>query len=171
GFKRCSRCDEVKPLEEFSPHAGTRDGRQPWCHVCKVRHDRECRWEQQGIPPEDWPRLHREVDRQRRMRELAAQHGLKYCPSCDMCLGRAFFHRQSSSADGHYRLCKACESARAAAYLRTPAGRAADKGCRHRRRARERGLPTDGTTPRDWAAWAEEQDDFLCYLCGGMLTA
>src|SRR5690606_26293436 len=105
------------------------------------------------------------------MRELARQLGLKYCPDCDMCLGKAFFHRDTSSADGLRGRCKACASARKATYLRTEAGRASSKGCSQRRRARRRELPTDGTGPRDWAAWAEELDDFLCHLCGGTLTA
>lgn len=168
--KCCTKCHEVKPLEEFPPNKRNRDGRQSYCHVCHARCARERRWKKQGVPPEHWPRLHREVDRRQRMRELAAQHGLKYCPDCDMCLGRAFFHRHSSSADGRQACCKACQSAREAAYLRTPAGRASNKGREHRRRAKLRNLPTDGTGPRDWAAWAEEQDDFQCHLCGGDLT-
>lgn len=168
--KRCTKCGEVKALEEYPPHKRGRGGRQSRCHVCKAQYMREARWAKKGIPPEAWPRLHKEADRQRRMRELAAQHGLKYCPDCDMCLGRGFFRRNSSSADGLYRLCKACDSARVAAYFRTEAGRASKKASSHRRRARERGLPTDGTGPRDWAAHMEELDEFLCYLCGGMLT-
>src|SRR5690606_15482541 len=122
GFKRCSRCDEAKPLEEFPPHADTRDGRGSWCRVCYTKRDRETTWSKKGIPESDWPRLHREADRQQRMRELAAQYGLKHCPDCDMCLGRAFFHRDSSRADGLQPYCKACQSARVAAYRRTPAG-------------------------------------------------
>lgn len=171
GFKACTRCHEAKPLEEFSPDKDSRDGRKSRCRVCDAKHKREARWTKKGIPESEWRRLHQEADRQRRMCELAAQHGLKYCPSCDMCLGRAFFHRKSSSADGLYGLCKACASARHAAYLRTPAGRASNRGRRQRRRAKERGLPTDGTGPREWAAHMEELDEFLCYLCGGMLTA
>lgn len=168
--KRCTKCHEVKPLEEFPPHKRTRDGRGSWCHVCDAKRNREVRWAKKGIPESEWPRLHQEADRQQRMRELAARHGLKYCPSCDMCLGRAFFHRQSSSADGLYRLCKTCESTRAADYSRTPAGRASSRGRQQRRRAKVRDLPTDGTGPREWAAHAEELDDFLCHLCGGELT-
>lgn len=170
GFKWCSRCDKIKPLEEFSPNKDRRGGRHSWCHVCDAKRGREAYWKRQGIPESEWPRLHREADRQRRMRELAAQHGLKYCADCGMCLGRAFFRRDTTRADGLRQYCKACESARFAAYLRTPAGRAVNKGGQHRRRARERSLPTDGTGPRDWAAWAEEQDDFQCHLCGGDLT-
>lgn len=171
GCKACSHCGEAKPLEEFPPHPDARDGRQPYCHACDAKRAREARWAKKGIPESEWQRLHREADRQQRMRELAAQHGLKYCPDCDMCLGRAFFHRNAASPDGLYVRCRACQSARKAAYLRTPAGRASSRGARQRRRAKERGLPTDGTGPREWAAHMEELDEFLCYLCGGMLTA
>lgn len=182
GLKRCSRCDEVKPLAEFSPDQDRRDGRRSECRVCDAKRSREARWAKRGIPPEEWPRLHEEVgrkaeartkrpvERQRIMRELAKQHGLKYCPDCDMCLGKAFFHRDSRSADGLQSYCKACTSARHADYSHTPAGRAAKRGCQQRRRARERGLPTDGTGPRDWAAHMEEINDFQCHLCGGDLT-
>lgn len=182
GLKACSRCDEVKPLAGFPPRKGSRGGRQSWCRSCITKRNREARWAKQGIPESDWPLLHQEADRkteaqadrpverQRIMRELAKQHGLKYCPGCDMCLGRAFFSRDSSRADGLHPYCKACQSARNAAYHRTPAGRASKKGRKHRRRARERQLPTDGTGPRDWAAFAEETEDFNCHLCGGALT-
>ena len=169
GFKTCTHCHEVKPLTEFPSDKRARDGRGSRCCACKARREREARWAKKNIPPESWPRLHRETDRQQRMRELAAQHGLKYCPDCDMCLGRAFFHRASSAADGLYQYCKACESARGAAYRRTDRGREVKRGEAQRRRARERGLPTDGTGPRDWAAHAEEIEDFECHLCGGAL--
>lgn len=171
GFKACARCDEVKPLAEFPLDKRKRDGRQSQCRVCDARRDREAYWKKRGIPPEEWPRLHQEADRQRRMRELAVQHGLKYCADCDMCLGRGFFYRDSSNADGLHPRCKACQSVRNAAYSHTPAGRASKKGRDHRRRAKERGLPTDGTGPRDWAAHAEEIEDFECHLCGGALEA
>ncbi|MGV2386746.1 MAG UNVERIFIED_CONTAM: HNH endonuclease [Thermobifida fusca] len=104
------------------------------------------------------------------MKQLNAIFGGKWCPDCEQHLPRECFHRNTARADGLHQCCKTCESARNAAYSRTPAGRASAKGRNHRRRARERSLPTDGTGPRDWAAWAEEQDDFRCHLCGGDLT-
>lgn len=180
--KRCTRCREVKPLEEFPPRKGRRGGRHSRCRVCNAKCVREARWKKHGIPESDWPRLHQEADRKakartdrpverrRIMRELAKQHGLKYCPGCDMCLGRAFFHRSPSRADGLRQYCKACHSAHHAAYYRTDAGRASSRGGTQRRRARLRDLPTDGTGPRDWAAFAEETEDFNCHLCGGALT-
>src|SRR5690606_7686804 len=103
------------------------------------------------------------------MRQLNAIFGGKWCTDCEQHLPREYFHRNSSRADGLNQHCKACDAAREAAYLRTPAGRASKKGRDQRRRAKLQGLPTDGTGPREWAAHMEELDEFTCYLCGGML--
>lgn len=32
--KRCSRCGEVKPLDDFHRRRSSRDGRQPYCKAC-----------------------------------------------------------------------------------------------------------------------------------------
>lgn len=170
GFKRCSRCHEVKPLEEFPPDKSRWDGRQSRCRACDAKRARERRWAKKGIPESDWPRLHARHAQNENMRQLNAIFGGKWCPDCEQHLPREDFHRMSSSADGLHWCCKACELARAAAYRRTDAGRTLEKGRAHRRRARLRDLPTDGTGPRDWAAHAEETEDFQCHLCGGDLT-
>lgn len=169
-FKACTRCHEVKPLAEFPPNKHRRDGRHSWCHVCNAKHVREARWKKQGVPPEDWPRLHARHALNENMRHLNAIFGGKWCPDCEQHLPREYFHRDSSRADGLAYCCKTCQAARFAAYSRTDAGRASDKGRAHRRRARLRELPTDGSGPADWAAHAEDTDDFCCHLCGGELT-
>src|SRR5690606_30177009 len=61
--KRCKKCGEAKMLEEFPTHKGMRDGRDPRCRVCEAQRQRERRWARQGVPPEQWPRLHEEADR------------------------------------------------------------------------------------------------------------
>jgi len=171
GFKVCSRCDEAKPLEDFPPEKRGRCGRHSQCHACHAKRKRERQWQKQGIPESDWPRLHARHALNENMRHLNAIFGGKWCPGCEQHLPREYFHRNIARADGRDVVCRVCKAAREAAYRRTEAGRASAKGSDQRRRARERNLPTDGTGPRDWAAWAEEQDDFLCNLCGGMLTA
>ena len=168
--KRCTKCGEVKALEEFPLHKGRRDGRDSRCRVCRARREREARWAKKGVPESEWPRLHARHALDENMRHLNAIFGGKWCPDCEQHLPREYFHRNTTSADGLDWICKACRAAHDAAYYRTPAGRASSRGKRQRRRAKERALPTDGTGPRDWAAWAEEQDDFQCHLCGGDLT-
>jgi hypothetical protein len=39
--KRCARCREVKPLEEFHRQTKASDGRQSWCKPCAARGSRE----------------------------------------------------------------------------------------------------------------------------------
>lgn len=34
--KRCSKCGETKPQEDFSPSRQHKDGRFPWCRPCKA---------------------------------------------------------------------------------------------------------------------------------------
>jgi hypothetical protein len=38
GYKRCSRCGEVKPHGEFHRRARARDGLQTWCKACYREH-------------------------------------------------------------------------------------------------------------------------------------
>ncbi|HEY6957265.1 MAG TPA: hypothetical protein VI814_00395 [Candidatus Limnocylindria bacterium] len=40
-MKRCPKCGEVKPLNEFSKHRGRRDGVQSMCRPCRRIYDRE----------------------------------------------------------------------------------------------------------------------------------
>lgn len=167
--KRCTKCGEVKALEAYPRDKSKRDGRCPRCRSCDAKRKRERRWQKQGIPESEWPRLHARHALNENMRHLNAIFGGKWCPDCEQHLPREYFHRSTTRADGLYPYCKACQLARIAAYSRTEAGRAARKGCDQRRLARERGLPTDGTGPRDWAAHAEEIEDFECHLCGGAL--
>jgi hypothetical protein len=39
--KKCSKCGQVKPLEDFAKHAGKHDGLQSWCRECKKSRDAE----------------------------------------------------------------------------------------------------------------------------------
>lgn len=51
--KTCSRCQQEKPREAFSPHPGTRSGLQSHCKACKaeaIRHSRNG-----GRPPKEEP--------------------------------------------------------------------------------------------------------------------
>ena len=40
-MKRCARCGEVKPLEEFNRSTRNRDGRHGYCRECQKAHYRE----------------------------------------------------------------------------------------------------------------------------------
>jgi hypothetical protein len=38
--KRCPKCGEVKPIDQFQRSAGRYDGRQSWCKICSNQRDR-----------------------------------------------------------------------------------------------------------------------------------
>jgi hypothetical protein len=35
GQKVCRHCNETKPIDDFSPYAGNKDGRMSYCRVCR----------------------------------------------------------------------------------------------------------------------------------------
>jgi len=41
GMKKCIRCGEIKPHDEFHNHTGTKDGKTHWCKECRARYQRE----------------------------------------------------------------------------------------------------------------------------------
>jgi 5-methylcytosine-specific restriction endonuclease McrA len=43
GLKRCSRCGETKPLDDFSRNRRTKSGRRPECKPCQLRTNNEYR--------------------------------------------------------------------------------------------------------------------------------
>jgi hypothetical protein len=53
-YKRCSRCDEEKPLDEFNLNKGKPDGRRSECRSCQAT----------------WRRAHYEANRE--IREIEA---------------------------------------------------------------------------------------------------
>lgn len=62
GLKRCSDCDQVKPLEDFARHKSRKDGRQHQCKACEAEYyqaNRERRRE--------YFRQYREANRERKL--------------------------------------------------------------------------------------------------------
>lgn len=63
--KACTKCGEVKPLEQFSPHATGKLGRRPWCKPCNAAQARR------------WARVNRErATERRRVSQLPRQYGI-----------------------------------------------------------------------------------------------
>lgn len=94
GMKWCRRCRRVKPLDEFDPHRGTRDGKQTNCRRCSAEIYRERR-ASQGLlsrPPE-------------------VPAGAKFCRSCERVLPLSAWSRRANSTDGYHFRCKECTAA------------------------------------------------------------
>src|SRR5690554_4606417 len=109
--KRCTKCGEVKPLEDFRKDKRRRDGRDSRCRVCDARCSRERLWKKQGVPPEHWPQLHREVDA-RAARRNSVPDGFKRCYRCGEVKPLEEFSPRKDSRDGRQSLCYACDTRR-----------------------------------------------------------
>lgn len=76
--KACTKCGKVKPLDEFSYHPKTRDGRQPRCRACCNERERLDRLEN--------PERYR-VRHQKRRVAQAAHQARYYAEDCEQVFG------------------------------------------------------------------------------------
>jgi len=88
--KRCSRCREIKPLNAFSRHGQSRDGRFSYCRDCNRRYEHQ-RAAKRGIT---------------RTTRRALIPGMKWCPDCAAYKPVAEFGRNRSQGDGLTGYCK-----------------------------------------------------------------
>ena len=95
-MKRCPRCTQTKPLDEFHRSSKSPDGRQGYCKTC-VRDDQRER-------AEAHPRKNR--------RRVPAPEGYKWCADCDTIKRLDEFANNRRTADGHAQYCKGCHNAR-----------------------------------------------------------
>jgi hypothetical protein len=82
--KRCSRCGESKPLEDFSPANLSKDGHQAYCKPCAAAHYREWR--------------------------VLRRTGEKRCGRCGEVKALDAFYTRNNPAKGRYQAwCKDCQ--------------------------------------------------------------
>lgn len=86
GFKRCTKCGEIKPLDAFSPASGCKDGRRGVCKDCRNLYFKEIDAKRAGIPrprrdmalAAEWEKNYKgrraELDAKRRNKENYAEH-------------------------------------------------------------------------------------------------
>jgi 5-methylcytosine-specific restriction endonuclease McrA len=105
--KACTKCGEVKSLDEFHYSRDNRDGRRGACKVCSVAAaTANARKRRESLPlPTVFPEL-------------------KHCKRCDTTKAAAEFYVNRISVDGLTIYCKACSraSAKASAERRLKAG-------------------------------------------------
>jgi len=90
-IKRCSRCKEDLPLEDFSKHKSTKDGLDCYCKKCKAK----------------IYRVHYEKNKERTHIKTPKE---KYCPECKEILPFNCFSEDKSRKDGLYSWCKKCKA-------------------------------------------------------------
>lgn len=147
--KRCTRCGQQLPIDEFAIRRASPDGRQNYCRACAS-----------------------EYARQHRPRKLKAAPGVgpgqKWCRRCETIKPLTQFAGNKSARDGHQAHCRACA---AAAYrlrradegqvsrpAEVPEGHKFCRGCR-------RVLPVSDWSPRVNA------NDGLAWRCKSCLSA
>ncbi len=96
--KKCPKCDETKPLTEFSLRSDRPSGVQSRCKTC------------QSLATGDRQRL-LAAARQTQNREVSLE-GEKKCTRCGTMKPRVQFSLQRSRFDGLHHRCKACEKTR-----------------------------------------------------------
>lgn len=177
-LKRCHRCHQELPRNEFCVDRRKADGLYIWCRECRIK-DRQIR----NAP--------RKAERTRR--EIAALNalndGMKICRACAQPRPLEAFGRDSKTRDGLRAICKACRNIRIQlsptrgqqverqrAYYRlnrersmacSRAWRTANPDAYRECRARRRAQKIAGALVEDvkrQVVW--ERDAGRCYLCG-----
>jgi len=66
-FKRCSLCEELKPIECFGKDKNSKDGYAYWCKICRVKHQREYSLSEKGKSKiKEWERDNAESIKEKR---------------------------------------------------------------------------------------------------------
>lgn len=125
--KRCTKCGETRPLEEFQRDRSRRDGRRSHCaHCCRA--------------------AARERRRRYAARATEAVPAEKRCPACERTLPAAAFSRDRGSADGLQSTCRDCASE----YMRDWYEKNADRERERKRAWRESNADRYREYQRNW---------------------
>lgn len=49
GLKRCSKCENDKPMSDFSVRSSARDGRAPWCFGCSRQYQKDKKYKRAAL--------------------------------------------------------------------------------------------------------------------------
>lgn len=99
--KKCTKCGEVKSLDDFSPHSRGLYGRQSRCKVCNATGEKA--------------RVSSRKNRKITPRERHPAQ-LKRCPVCEKMKPLSDFAASRSQASGCQSHCKVCQAVEKAAY-------------------------------------------------------
>lgn len=106
GVKRCTICDQLKPLEDFTRDKRKRSGRSSCCKPCQRERSRLWR-ERNPTYLRDYYLAHRPEG----VGFTEIRDGKRACTACGVIKPLDDFHRQASGPAGHRTICKACRRA------------------------------------------------------------
>jgi 5-methylcytosine-specific restriction endonuclease McrA len=137
GLKVCSRCNEVKPVDEFNKNKSSRDGLDHRCRACisilgKKRNA-------------DNPYMV-----ERRKKKALFSQGLKRCTRCSRTLSLTDFNKRTRMSDGLSSWCRDCEAEYRKWYRSNPENVAMEQ--RSSRAWKERNPERVRELSKQWAA-------------------
>jgi hypothetical protein len=92
-MKKCTKCEKIKPLDQFGKHKNMKDGLATWCKNCKSEYDKKY-W----ANPEKYKRR-------------KSPEGYKYCTKCKQDKPIGQFHKSKKGCKlGLVHRCKECTS-------------------------------------------------------------
>lgn len=109
--KRCTKCDEIKPMKDYNWQSRAAGTRRPECGDCQREHYRQYRRERRGdrLARYAAPGITRTVETDAWDDEDDED---VYCPGCDRALPREAFWKHKRATNGLQPRCKACTDQR-----------------------------------------------------------
>lgn len=102
-LKKCARCEEEKPFDQFAKHKRARDGLQAYCRKCNTQAKRESVARHSGLP---------DCDCRTCVKRGLAALALKRCSGCAEIKSYEAFHISRASKDGRHTMCIVCDLTR-----------------------------------------------------------
>lgn len=99
-LKKCARCKNEKPFDQFAKYKKARDGHQAYCRKCNTEAAREYVARHSGLP---------DCDCKTCVRKGLAAMGMKRCTKCAEIKPFAEFYVNRALKDGRQVLCIVCD--------------------------------------------------------------
>jgi hypothetical protein len=112
--KKCGKCKEEKPLEEFSNSTHGVLGKQPYCKICDCADKKERTWKKQIKKYGENEALRR---KELRIKNRKCPEGYKICSSCKRVLALTEFTCSSGGWRGRVSACRSCYNSYEKRYL------------------------------------------------------
>lgn len=110
--KQCTKCGEVKSVEDFPKDKRRADGRASSCRTCQAKLNNA--WK---------ARQEKKVGPRRAKIEAALVAGEKQCTKCGIVKPLSEYHKDKRSGDGHYSHCRVCHYQMTETYAQTEHGK------------------------------------------------
>lgn len=112
GYKRCSQCDTILPLDHFNKSTKTKNGLRPECKICGKKYQQRRKLNCFGISELHENIAHENIAHENSARENVSEQPLKKCKGCKETKPLSEFQKNKEMKDGYLNYCKVCVSKR-----------------------------------------------------------